>query len=257
MLTDSSYNIACFKLLEPILTLDAWPFAHTFLEFLLRFWEWLKFITWKINYFCRLCQKGWVLTFLSCQGVSHKTCSFKPGRIDLFVMIYRHHRFFLFIIIRIWPIYSISIFVTIRGSIIEVPRISHIIFLFEPSWPMLWFGLRMNLQPLITRNMVWWTLLALDHGLSSKSSSRCFYRSWTTMMMKIVLILIAVIGTHLIIRLYLKYFLVLTGRSCSYGDARKRCPIWIKRVLIILLFHAGVLPFGMSIRCFPLLHVII
>lgn len=170
----------------------------------------------------------------------------------------RYHRLMLFFIIRIWPVNSISIFVTIRGSIIKVPWISHIIFLFEPSRTMLWFGLGMHLQPLITRIMVWWTLLALDHGLSSKSCSRCFNRSWTTMM-KIVLIWIAVIiiGTHLIIRLNLKYFLVLTRRSCSYGDTRKRCPIWVECVLIILLFHAGILPFGMSIRCFTLFHVII
>lgn len=121
---------------------------------------------------------------------------------------------------------------------------------------MLRFGLGINFQALITRIMVRGTLLALDHALSSKSCSRCFDRSWTAVM-EIVLIWIAVIGTHLIISLTLRHFLILTRRSCGCSDPCKGCSIRVEGVLIILLFHAGVLLLGMSVRCSSLLHIII
>lgn len=167
MLADSSYYITCFKLLEPIRTLNAWAFAHAFLEIFLRFWQWLEFIARQIYYLSRLRQESWVLPLLSCQGIADKAGSFEARRIDLLGMIIIGYDLFLvFIIIRIWSVYDVILILTIWGTI-KVSRISYIILLFYSLRSMLRFGLRNKLEPLVTRVVVWRTLLALDHVLSS------------------------------------------------------------------------------------------
>lgn len=116
-------------------------------------------------------------------------------------------------------------------------------------------GLRVDFETLVAHVMIGGTLLALDATLSSKSCSCGFNRSWTTMM-EIVLIWIAIIGTHLIIGvLTFEDFLILAGRSSGYRNPCKVSAIRVECVLIVLLLHACILLFGL--RFTSIIHEVI